>query len=444
MYLRLTLLFLSLIAYTVGRSQETMNFPGVEKKSYQLYQEKKWDDLIKFSSQARKQGIDFFYLQVRTGLAYYNEGKYGKAADYLLKAYSNDQSFEWLQEYLYYSLVYSGRFPEALKYASLFSDDVKSKIGFRDRGVYRLAYEAGYGFNPLFEELTSRAFGSEVNLGDDYGEGTFLKDYSFHSLDVGHKIAPDVMLNHSFTYIGVNRQAVVDWGVKSSSPLRINQFQYFLNPVWVIGKKLNISPSVTLIFGSGDVLSGGLTADSSKVFNLSKFSYSDVLFSTAIWSNFRNLSPGAEINFGNINNTKLTQLSLWLTMYPLSNTRLFVTPRVYFKTGSDFSGAQLKAVGISGGARIGKAYLSGQYLTGEMENFIESAGYVVYNFPGKSERKISGSLNFPLSKKCQFVFRYINQNIQEKYQVYTDGYKSNYLEYNYIKHTITTGLSWNF
>lgn len=444
MSVRIVLLSLFLFSFTIVKSQEKLNFAGVERNSYQLFQEKKWPELIQLSSRSRKQGIDFFYLQVRTGLAYYNEGKYGKAAEYLLMAYANDQSFDWLQEYLYYSLVYSGRFPEALKYASLFSDDLKSKIRFRDSGIYRLAYEAGYGFNPLFDELASRPFGSEVNLGDDYGEGYLLKDYSFHSFDIGHKIAPDVMLNHSFTYIGVNRQAVVDWGVKSTSPLRVSQFQYFLNPVWVIGKKLNISPSLTLIFGSGDVLSGSLTADSSKIFNLSKFSYSDVLFSTAIWSNYGSFSPGAEINIGNINNTKLTQMSLWLTLYPFSNTRLFVTPRVYFKAGSDTSGAQLKAVGLSGGARIGKAYLTGQYLTGDMENFVESAGYVVYNFPGKSERKITGSLTFPLSKNCQFVSRYINQNILEKYQVYTDGYKSNYLEYNYIKHTITTGISWNF
>jgi hypothetical protein len=101
-------------------------------------------------------------------------------------------------------------------------------------------------------------------------------------------------------------------------------------------------------------------------------------------------------------------------------------------------------MGISGGATLGKIHLSGQYLFGEMENFVESAGYVIANFPGRSDRKMMGSAFFPLGRKYQFVFRYINQNVIEKYQVYTDGFKSNSLEYNYLKHTITAGISWNF
>ena len=81
---------------------------------------------------------------------------------------------------------------------------------------------------------------------------------------------------------------------------------------------------------------------------------------------------------------------------------------------------------------------------GDMENFVESAGYVISNFPGRSDQKITGSIYFPLGKNRQIVVRYINQNVIEKYQVYKDAQKVNYLEYNYLKQTITTGISWNF
>jgi hypothetical protein len=79
-----------------------------------------------------------------------------------------------------------------------------------------------------------------------------------------------------------------------------------------------------------------------------------------------------------------------------------------------------------------------------MKNFIEPAGYVVANFPGRSKQKIMGSLYFPVAKKYQFVVRYINQDIIEKYNVYTSGTITNSLEYKYIKHTLTAGISWNF
>lgn len=435
-------LLIILISAAEAIAQIKLNYPEVEKQSYQLFQDKKWPELIQFATEARKQGIDFFYLQVRTGIAFYNLRKYRNSADWFLKAYANDKSFEWLQKYVYYSLVFSARQAEVVKYAPFFSDTMKKKIGFKEIGVTRMAYETGYSYNPDFENLKTRAFSTDVNLGEDYGEGYFLKNYNFHSLDLSHRVAPNFTLNHNLTYIGVKREAVVDWNGQTSSPISINQFQYFINPVWVIGKKLNISPSMNLIFGSGDVYAGRLISNSSKSYRISKTNYSNAVFSTSVWSDFGNFSSGLEINAGNINDSKFTQMSSWVTFYPLSNTKLYFTPKVYFKSGTDSFG--WNAFGISGGATLGNVHLSGQYLFGNMENFVESAGYVISNFPGKADRKMMGSVYFPVGKKYQFVLRYINQNVIEKYQVYTEGYKSNTLEYNYLKQTITAGISWNF
>lgn len=439
---RIIIASLFMVFLTVSKAQEKMNYAEVDKQSYQLFLEEKWPELITYSDEARKQGIDFFYLQARTGIAWYNLGKYRNAVPWFLKAYENDQSFEWLQEYVYYSLIFSGRKLEAFKYAPHFSEAMKTKIGFEETGLTRIAYETGYSFNQDFETLRTRSFSTEANLGEDYGEGYFLKNYSFHSFDLSHRVAPNFTLNHNLTYTGANREAIVDWGGQTNSSIRINQFNYYISPVWIIGKKLNISPSLNLILGSGDVYAGRLTNNSSKAYSIKKANYSDAVFSTAVWSDFGNFSPGMEVNAGSINDLKFAQVSSWLTYYPFSNTNLYITPKVYFKSGTD--GFGWNAMGISGGTKIWMAHVSAQYLFGDMENFVESAGYVISNFPGKSDRKIMGSVYFPIGKKYQFVFRYINQNVTEKYQVYTGGYKSNALEYNYLKQTITGGISWNF
>lgn len=439
---RIGLLISFVIFLTVANAQKKLNFVEVDTRSYELFQDKNWPELIRFAGEAREQGIDFFYLQVRTGIAWYNQGKYRNAVPWFLKAYANDNTFDWLQEYVYYSLLFSGQQTEAVKYAPFFSDAVKKKIGFHEIGITRLAYETGYSFNPDFETLKTRDFKTEVNLGEDYGEGYFMNNYSFHSFDLSHRVAPNFTLNHNLTFIGVNREAVVDWSVQTTAPIRINQFQYFINPVWAIGKNLNISPSLNLIFGSGDVYAGYLNRDLTKGYRTTNTTYSDAVVSTAVWSNYRNFSPGFELSAGSINDSKFTQMSSWITYYPLANAKLYITPRVYFKSGTD--GFGWNAAGISGGATLGKVHFYGNYLWGNMENFVESAGYVVANFPGSSDRKMMGSVFFPIGRKYQFVLRYMNQNVIEKYQVYTEGYKTNSLEYNYLKHTITAGISWNF
>jgi len=421
-------------------AQKKLNYVEVDTKTYELHQQQKWNELIEFSEVARKQGMDFFYLQARTGIAYYNLKKYRIATEYLLKAWENDQSFEWLQEYLYFSLIFSGRGTEASKYAAGFTRSLKQKIKYEYMKPLRAAFETGYSFNPSFDELNNAGHHEEANVGDNYGEAFYLKNYHFESLDFSHQIAPGVNLNHNITYTEVNREEQIYWGALNSFPIKIKQYQYFLSPHFVLNEKLYVTTSVNLAWGNTDLAIGDYDPNT---FYTAELKYFDFVFSTAIWSHFGNFSPGAEINLANIYDRSFTKLSAWLTVYPLSNTKLYFTPRVYFKT--DIEGnIGFNSVGISGGVQLGPVHFNGMYLNGDMKNFIESAGYVVANFPGKSTRKYSGSLYFPTGKQYQFVLRYMNQDVIETYQVYTDANPSSTIEYEFIKHTLTFGISWNF
>ena len=147
---------------------------------------------------------------------------------------------------------------EASKYAASFSEEVKKKIGFVKIGIDFLAFETNYGLNQDFDELKIRDFSSEVNLGEDYGEGYFLKNYTFQSLDFSHHIGSNFKINHNLSYYHVNREAVVNWGEQTMAPIQINQYNYYINPVLVVGKKLNISPSLIYIWGTSDVYAGRL------------------------------------------------------------------------------------------------------------------------------------------------------------------------------------------
>ena len=437
----ITALFL-LFLLTVS-AQQKLNFVEVDKKSYELYQQKKWQELIKFSNQARNNGIDFFYLQARTGVAYFNLKKYRKATKYFYQAWENDKNFEWLQEYLYYSLIYTGRYTEASKIAEDFTATLQAKINYSPNKIISVALESGYSFNPDFESLTTAAHDEKAEVGSDYGEAFYLKNSHFESLDLNHQVSPGFIVNHNLTYLGINREERINWGGHNTFPLKINQFQYYINPTFLIGKKLYLSASASLIWGSYDLMLGGLNRNSIPYFFEKSTNFGDFVFSATGWSHFGNISPGAEVNFANINNNNLTQISGWITFYPFSNSNFYLTPRVYFKS-SETKSFGYNTIGISGGIQLGPMHFYGQYLNGEMENFIEPAGYVIANFPGISSRKYSGSIYFPTGKKMQFVLRYINQDVTETYNVYIAGVKNNSTDYSYIKHTITAGISWNF
>ncbi|MDP3180287.1 MAG: hypothetical protein Q8M67_00535, partial [Bacteroidota bacterium] len=89
---RIVLICLFIFFLKATQAQEKLNYAEVDKQSYQLFLDEKWPELIKYSAEARKQGIDYFYLEVRTGIAWYNLGKYRNAAPWFLKAYIKDKS----------------------------------------------------------------------------------------------------------------------------------------------------------------------------------------------------------------------------------------------------------------------------------------------------------------------------------------------------------------
>lgn len=440
---RIGLIVLFALLLFEARAQQKLNYVEVDKKSYELFQQKKWHELIDFADEARQQGIDFFYLQVRTGIAWYNLKKYTRSTRWFLKAWESDQSFDWLQEYLYYSLVFSGRAAEASKYAAVFDNKMKEKIGWKRTKLTRLALEGGYSFNPDFDKLSTSLQYETAGVGSDYGEAFYLKNYSFQSFDLSHQVGPGFSLNHNFTHIGVNREEQVYWGDLKSYNAKINQYQYFINPYFMLGKKWHVSSSLNLVWGDADFLVGGIRNNGSGYFYKPDSKYSDFIFSTSGWTYWGNFSPGAEVNLANIYNQNFAQFSTWVTFYPFSNLNFYLTPRVYFKSDPE-NGFGYNTFGISSGLKVGPVYLVGQYWNGEMKNFIESSGYVIANFPGKSSRKYVGSAYFPIGKKLQFVLRYMNQDITENYTIYAGGIKSGSMEYSYIKHTLTGGISWNF
>lgn len=97
------LMIISLSVY----SQE-LNYFYVDSLSYDLYLKGDWKELTKLGKKSMRKGIDFYYLKLRLGHAYFEQGKYLKAIPYFEDAYKINPDYEFTQKYLYYSYLYSG------------------------------------------------------------------------------------------------------------------------------------------------------------------------------------------------------------------------------------------------------------------------------------------------------------------------------------------------
>ena len=121
-------LFFVLFFSMKGIAQDTLNSAIVEQKSYQLYLDKNWNELIKFGNRAINSGFDYYYLQIRIGIAYFEKKNYSLAENHFKKVLQFNSDDELAQEYLYYCFIYNGRNEEARMLSRLFKSDLAEKV----------------------------------------------------------------------------------------------------------------------------------------------------------------------------------------------------------------------------------------------------------------------------------------------------------------------------
>ena len=78
------LIFFSSI-FLSAKSQDVLDFNTVNTKTYDYYFQGNWDSLIDIGEKALKSDIDYFYLRIRLGIAYYAKTNYRKAIIHLEK-----------------------------------------------------------------------------------------------------------------------------------------------------------------------------------------------------------------------------------------------------------------------------------------------------------------------------------------------------------------------
>ncbi|RLD49863.1 MAG: hypothetical protein DRI97_17595, partial [Bacteroidetes bacterium] len=74
------------------KAQEPADFNTINRKTYQLYLSQKWDSVIIMGKQALKQEMDFYYLRMRIGIAYYSKKHYRTAARHFSAALEQNKS----------------------------------------------------------------------------------------------------------------------------------------------------------------------------------------------------------------------------------------------------------------------------------------------------------------------------------------------------------------
>jgi len=429
----LFLLLLGHIQLMSAQQSKTLSMTEVDQITYQQYLKADWKNLVSTAEQARKNGIKFYFLDVREGIAYYHLKKYRKAISYLEKAFEKDEKNAVVAEYLYYAYVFGGRYLDALRIGDDFNLELKRKLGLDKNYLidqlgfdFKINSPDDYGIDLDKGELDQNVITSDVykgiNIGNYYGLGNLLwlsvgqstRDFTQYTFGDGKQdieyqtmtLTQYYLAHYNQPQSGLTFGVAVNW-------LREDYegFEYIR-----MGRNgvIRAIPSINTI--NEWVGFAGLRKD------------------------VGNVKLGVTTTLSNMQDNFQILPSLEFTYYPLSNTDIYFYSIFTYKMEHDDDWLNDPVVKTAVGWRLGKFYFEPSYTYGTLYNFVENDGLIVYNDAEKIDNRIElMSYAFLLKGNLKLYVKYQNYDKTNFYQL--NDVQS---EIQYKNNTITTGILWKF
>ena len=447
---RLIVILGLLLLIQAGKSQD---FVSVDKKTYDLYMEKQWDELIRAGKEGLKQDIDYYYLRMRIAIAFYEKKNYKTSQAHFRKALEFNEGDPVALEYLYYAYLLAGQSQQAGMLVKEFTPSLEEKIN-PPSGKFAdiLALEYLYNFNDTEHILDDP---DKYFSGLPYGYQLITINFSNLNAMLHHQISPGITLTHAYTYLNKKNFYYYDDGLSrfADDGQRVIQNQYYISPAFSTQSGLTIAPAFHILrirFQAPYVVSGGgspgFGGGSSSIRYTDLFSHHFVggLSLSHYAGRFAIRLGGI---YSSINDASQLTGTAGLTWYPLGNMDLYLgsSLNVHNEFNNEETSIELIPDFLLGFGISSKVWMEFSGAYGNMKNYTEGNGYIVYNGLDWMKYKAIGSVVIPVSPKgskiylgarfAEYVSRFIPSNPSARRDM-------NIIITNSI--SIFGGLSWKF
>ncbi len=438
-------IWLALFAVPWITAQEQLDFNTINNETYRLVLAQQWDSVVSMGYVALDRDIDYFYLRLRLGIAFYHQKNYRKAAGHFSRALKFSPGDPLALEYLYYSRLFAGQHEQADLLRKQFKGELATRLSpnkgkFADRIGGNYLYCAGKTGDYLED---SDLLSSERPEGVRY----VTKYFSNASFSLSQSIIPGISLHHAFNYLSKYNHLYYDdlWNQLQLSHQHVRQYQYYISPSVTVGPGLTIRPMFHLVsvHFQSPVYTGQGNNPQLEIQYLDSMDY-------ATGFGFgMGLGP-MDVNLGfyyaNLNNGKQLQNRAGFTWYPMGNLNLYAG--VYLNTQYEMKdrGDTLRFIPEmhAGIAIAGKVWIDLSATLGNMTHYLEHNGTVVYNsFGDVIRRKVTGTISIPVTKKGSLVYLG-GRWTAHRSEFYPFNPDQNLSEYNvdYNSLSIYGGISW--
>lgn len=461
---RLGITFIIAMAALSLNAQDSLRRAQIDSLTYQQYLNKDYKNLIETSKKAQEADINFYYLNYRTAIAYYELKNYAKAAEFYKKTLAETPTDPALQESLYYSYLLSGQKENANITAKSLSPHVQAAIGYKPSSVDHVSLSGGYMTNENKPDIETGLAGA-----DSLNQ---FQDMAFAAFGIGFKLSDRAKLKLGYQLYNTNFQRSKATSIlkedKLSQHQLIGALEFFTenNVTWgfaggyynieIIDKTATYSTTASAVYmggtraggygpgggggGSGPGPGGGGYYYPS-IYYTTSYGNTISAFSMLVFLNkrFAYTLPEIAVAYSNFGGGHQYQAKGSLTYYPLGNLDFYGTTSAAFIHNQNAWTETQFIVGQSLGVKLAKQlWLDGNVSIGNHQNYISERSFRVYDTydPVKAIAGLSLSYFF---KKTMLSAGYQWQ--QREGYAYSSTSSTTY---KYNNHLFNIALQWNF
>lgn len=434
--------------YLILHSQDNIDFNIVNNKSYEHYLKREWKYLIWIGNDGIKRGIDYYYLRMRMGIAYYEQQKYRQSIPHLRKALEFNNNDPTAMEYLYFAYLFSARAKDAELIYSKMNDTLRKKIRPRGNRIVR-SFSVNYQHSYNKNTAGSAEF-LNIIVDSVPAYQSFMRSYNNFNINLEHYIGSRFSIYHGYTFIG---KLETYYRQNLSSKYLIPEKAVYQNQYYIAGNYL-LSHGLSIIaaFHYLNILSPGyMLGGQGFGYNYTRVPSSvnhQFISHITLSKELGLFSLGASASYLNLEYRNIFQKDFLLAVYPFGNLNLYLVSKLSWNT--EYSGnTPLNDAYIFNemlGFRLAKWWWSEISLTrGNLYFYVDKYGFIVFNTPEIYKQQFGLSFIFPLKNaKTNLYLRYYNGTGDSYLVPESSAYTVDNHRLKFNIHSISGGIKWNF
>ena len=186
-----------------------LDFTTVDMLTYRYYQEQKWDSVIIVGKQALRQDIDYYYLRVRMGIAYFEKAEYFHAVTHLKKAREFNSADSFVADFLCRAYRYTNRTEEAGIMKPAIPGEEKDTARSKHGLLQQVHFESGY---TLSSDRSPKDLAILMRSDSIYGEKDLYGNSFYSNLGLTLKVSDRVGLTLAYNYLNFSKTRYVQYG----------------------------------------------------------------------------------------------------------------------------------------------------------------------------------------------------------------------------------------